>query len=113
MSEHVPEIYTSYRERFAAVAAATDAVGAAVAQGPLTERDQRLVKLGIAIGAAAEGAVRSHARRSLALGVTADELHHVALLAITTAGFPAAIAGLGWIDEVIAAEADTPGSPQR
>jgi hypothetical protein len=29
----------------------------------------------------------------------------VAILAITTAGFPAAVAGMGWIDEVLAEEA--------
>src|SRR5918996_1108387 len=34
--------------------------------GPLDPRSARLVKLGVAIGAQAEGAVRSHARRALA-----------------------------------------------
>jgi alkylhydroperoxidase/carboxymuconolactone decarboxylase family protein YurZ len=54
-------------------------------------------------GAVAEGAVRSNARKALDLGVSPDELHHVAMLAITTAGFPTAIAGLQWIDEVLSA----------
>ena len=104
MPEHLPMIYENYRERFPDVAAATDAVGTATAEaGPLDERTQRLVKLGIAIGAVAEGAVRSHARRALDLGAGPDELYQVALLAITTAGFPTAIAGLQWIDEVLVA----------
>jgi len=30
-----------------------------------------------------------------------DEVRHVAMLAVTTCGFPTAIAGLGWIDEVL------------
>ena len=69
--------------------------------GPLDERSARLVKLGIAIGAQAEGAVRSHARRALAEEMHPEELRHVGLLALTTIGFPHTVAGLGWIEEVI------------
>jgi alkylhydroperoxidase/carboxymuconolactone decarboxylase family protein YurZ len=107
MTEHVPDIYASYRDRFVEVAAATDALGAATGSaGPLAERDQRLIKLGIAIGREAEGAVRSNARKALDLGISPEELHHVAMLAISTAGFPAAIAGLQWIDEVLVARVE-------
>jgi alkylhydroperoxidase/carboxymuconolactone decarboxylase family protein YurZ len=70
--------------------------------GPLDARSARFVKLGVAIGAQAEGAVRSHARRALAENMTPDEVRHVGLLALTTIGFPHTVAGLGWIDEVIA-----------
>jgi 4-carboxymuconolactone decarboxylase len=45
--------------------------------------------------------VRSNARKALEAGDTAAEIRHVALLAITTCGFPTAIAGLGWIEEVL------------
>lgn len=104
MTEHVPEIYTDYRERFQAVASAMDGLGAATAgAGPIDERTQRLIKLGLAIGAVAEGAVRSNARKALDLGVSPEELHHVAMLAITTCGLPTAIAGLQWIEEVLRA----------
>ena len=104
MTEHVPEIYADYRERFPEVASAMDGLGAATAAaGPIDDRTQRLVKLGLAIGAVAEGAVRSNARKSLDLGVSPEELHHVAMLAITTCGLPSAIAGLQWIEEVLAA----------
>jgi transposase-like protein len=51
-----------------------------------------------------EGAVRSHARRALAVNMTSDEVRHVGLLALTTIGFPHTVAGLGWIDEVIASK---------
>jgi alkylhydroperoxidase/carboxymuconolactone decarboxylase family protein YurZ len=71
--------------------------------GPLTERDRRLVKLGIAIGRESEGAVRSNVRKARAAGVDDAAIRQAALLAITTAGFPTAIAGLGWIDEVLVA----------
>lgn len=103
---HLPGVYVRFREAFPGVAGALDGLGEAADQaGPLDERTARLVKLGLAVGALAEGAVRSNARKALAAGASHDEVRHVAMLAITTVGFPAAIAGLGWIDEVLAAEA--------
>jgi 4-carboxymuconolactone decarboxylase len=106
MPDHLPAVYERFRERYPGVAAALDACGAAGDDaGPLDDRSRRLVKLGIAVGAGSEGAVRSSTRKALELGITPDELRHVAVLTITTAGFPAAIAGLGWIEEVLVAEA--------
>lgn len=106
MPEYLPDVYTHFRADYPDVAQALDALGAATGTaGPLEERTQRLVKLGIAIGGLAEGAVRSNARRALELGVSAEDLRHVALLAITTASFPTAIAGLSWIEEVLGTEA--------
>lgn len=61
---------------------------------------RRLVHLALALGAGSEGAVHSHARRGLAEGLTADELEHVAWLAVTTLGWPQCIKGLTWIRDV-------------
>ncbi len=100
--EYLPDVYLKFRSEFPGVATAVDALGGAVDEsGPLDKRTARLVKLGLAIGASAEGAVKSNARKALAAGATADEVRQVALLAITTCGFPAAIAGSGWVDEVL------------
>lgn len=105
MDEYLPEAYTSFRDDFPQLASALDALGAAGDEaGPLDEKAQRLVKLGLAIGTESEGAVRSNARKALAAGANPAELRHAAVLAITTCGFPTAIAGLGWIDEVLRAE---------
>jgi alkylhydroperoxidase/carboxymuconolactone decarboxylase family protein YurZ len=105
MSEYLPGVYLRFRDDYPDVAGALDALGEAVdAVGPLDERTARLVKLGLSIGALADGAVRSNVRKALAAGATPDELRQVALLAITTCGFPAAIAGIGWVDEVLSAE---------
>lgn len=101
--EHLPNVYLRFRDGYPKVAAALDGLGESTdGAGPLDERTARLVKLGLAIGASAEGAVRSNARKALAAGATAEEIRHVALLGVTTCGFPAAIAGFGWIDEVLA-----------
>ena len=71
------------------------------ASGPLNEKFRRLVKLGIAIGSESEGAVKSHTRRALALGISSKEIYHVVLLGLTTIGFPKMIATLNWVHEVL------------
>lgn len=106
IQDHLPDVYVRFRDVYPDVAAALDNLGEAVnAAGPLDERTTRLVKLGLAIGAQAEGAVRSNVRKALAAGATTGEVRQAAVLAITTCGFPAAIAGIGWVDEVLSAEA--------
>ncbi len=69
------------------------------AAGPLNEKTRRLVKLGIAIGSESEGAIKSHTRRALAIGITSDEIRHAVLLGLTTVGFPKMIAALNWVHE--------------
>jgi alkylhydroperoxidase/carboxymuconolactone decarboxylase family protein YurZ len=104
VSDYLPDIYVSFRDRFPEVAKAHDSLGAALdASGPLDARTRRLVKLGIAIGGLAEGAVRSNVRKALGEGATPEEIRHVVTLAISTTGFPAAIAALQWVGEVLEA----------
>jgi len=73
---------------------------AASEAGPLEGATRRLVKLALAIGTGSEGAVHSHVRRGLEEGLSAEELEHVAVLAVPTLGFPRAIAALTWIRDV-------------
>ena len=63
--QYLPEIYSRFREQFPALSANLEALAESANAGPLDERTSRLVKLGIAIGAMSEGAVRSNARRAL------------------------------------------------
>lgn len=102
MEEYLPKVYTEFTRRYARIADAQGELAAAVDEtSPFDERTTRLLKLALAIGAEADGAVRSNVRKGLERGVTEEELRAVALLAITTCGFPAAIAGFGWIDDVV------------
>jgi 4-carboxymuconolactone decarboxylase len=101
MTAHLPTIYTEFRSRFPDVTRSLDGLAATVdAAGPLDERTVRLVKLGVAVGAQAEGAVRSNVRKALDAGVSAEEIEQVVLLALTTRGFPAVVAAWGWVREV-------------
>jgi alkylhydroperoxidase/carboxymuconolactone decarboxylase family protein YurZ len=45
--------------------------------------------------------MHSHGRRALESGATPDELRHVAVLAITTLGFPSAMAIRAAIEDVL------------
>jgi 4-carboxymuconolactone decarboxylase len=98
MTDYLPEVYQNFERRFPAVKEAFDALGAA---GPLGERERRLIKLGIAVGAESEGGVRSHVRKLLGIGVSEAEILHTIVLALTTIGFPATNAALSWAEEVL------------
>jgi len=107
MQEYLPEPYMTFRDRYPQVAEATDNLGRQVGEaGPLADRERRLANLGVAIGALAEGAVRANVRKGLDAGISVDAIRQVALLAITTAGFPTAIAAMTWVDEVVAARSE-------
>ncbi|MFQ5837874.1 MAG: carboxymuconolactone decarboxylase family protein [Thermoplasmata archaeon] len=69
--------------------------------GPLDPKTRELVKLGISIGARMEGAAHSHTRRAIEKGATPDELRHVALLALTTLGFPNMMSALLWVEDIL------------
>jgi len=100
-TEHLPEVYRSFRRRFPDVVRRHDAVAEAVdAAGPLDEQTLRLVKLGIALGAQSDGAVRSNVRKALEAGVSRESIEQVVLLGLTTRGFPATIAAWKWTSEV-------------
>ena len=90
VAKEQPELWRAFQARGAATGAA----------GPLSEREQRLVNLALALGGDSEGATHSHARRGLADRLSPQELEHVAFLAITTLGWPQAIRGLTWIRDI-------------
>jgi alkylhydroperoxidase/carboxymuconolactone decarboxylase family protein YurZ len=68
--------------------------------GPLEEKIQELVKLGIAIGVNSKGGVRSAVRKALSAGATQEEIQHAVLLSTTTTGFPNMIAAMEWTKDV-------------
>ena len=100
---YLPKIYENFQRQFPQVFSDYKQLGIATRQaGPLDEKSQDLIKLGIAIGANSRGAVMSHTRKALAAGATAEEIRHAVLLALTTTGFPNTMAAMAWIEEVLA-----------
>jgi 4-carboxymuconolactone decarboxylase len=99
---YLPEVYKGFKKHFPKIAKTYDNLAISCNEGgPLDEKTRELVKLGIAIGLSSEGAIKSHTRRALKAGATAEETRHAVLLTLTTAGFPAAIAAMKWVDEVL------------
>lgn len=90
LAEQYPDVWKGY----------ADLGEAAANAGPLTDREKRLVKLALSIGAASEGAVHSHTRRAKAEGIEPAALHQVALLAIGPLGLPRAVAAKTWIEDI-------------
>ena len=100
---YLPTVYEKFQQRFPEVFEGYKQLGITTRKaGPLDEKTQDLVKLGIAVGANSRGAVMSHTRKALAAGATAEEITHAVLLALTTTGFPNMIAAMNWIEEVLA-----------
>ena len=100
---YLPKIYENFQTKFPQVFKDYKQLGIATRQaGPLDEKTQGLVKLGIAVGVNSRGAIMSHTRKALAAGATSEEITHAALLALTTTGFPNTMAAMAWIEEVFA-----------
>jgi len=98
----LPAAYERFQRTYRRVWEAYDRLGARVHRsGPLDPRVRELVKLGMAIGGRLEGAVRSHAGRALEAGAARGEIEHVVALAVTTVGFPTAVAAFTWVEDIL------------
>ncbi len=72
---YLPGIYEKFSQEFPDIAEKYKHLGLACrSAGPLEQKTQDLVKLGIAIGISSQGAVRSHTRKALASGATREEI---------------------------------------
>lgn len=99
---YLPKVYQRFSDRFPEVFKDFQQLGKSCrAAGSMEQKWQDLIKLGIAVGANSRGAVMSHTRKALESGANPEEIVHVVLLSLTTAGFPNMIAALGWVDEVL------------
>lgn len=98
----LPGRFLKFKDNYPNIFQAYESLGIAAAEaGPLNKKEISLVKLGIAAGAKMEGAVHSHTRRALEAGASPEEIRQVALLAVTTLGFPTMMAVLSWIDDTL------------
>jgi|CXWL01.1.fsa_nt_gi alkylhydroperoxidase/carboxymuconolactone decarboxylase family protein YurZ len=102
MAARLPARAQQVAREFDAVWKAHQAFGSACSSaGPLEGETRRLVKIALAVGRGAEGAVHAHVRQALAEGVAPEAIRHVALLAMPTIGFPQSVAALSWIDDIL------------
>jgi 4-carboxymuconolactone decarboxylase len=101
----IPVRFQEFIKRYPQVATAYESLaGECRHSGPLGERDQALVKLGIAAGSHMEGSVRSQVRKALDIGLQPDEIRHAILLAMISIGFPRMMAALAWTEDILKEE---------
>jgi len=102
----LPKTFLDFAQRFPDLAQAHQQMGEAARHaGPLDERTQHLVKIGICLGAGLESAMRSHVRRAIAAGATREQIEHAVALGMTTCGFPRTVAAWRWVGEQFDREA--------
>lgn len=101
----LPKNYVQFRSRYKKLAGALDNLGKAVREeGPLDEKSAQLIQLAAAASIRSEGAVHSHCRRALDAGASTDEIRHAVILLTSTLGFPAMMAALSWVEDVLNAD---------
>ena len=97
-----PEFYQKAKKKYPEFFESYEALStAARSAGPLDEKTVALVKLGLAIGAGLEGATHSSTRKAKTAGCSAEEIEHVALLSVTSIGFPAMMRARAWVHDVL------------
>ncbi len=93
----LPQTFEAFVKRFPEIDQAHQNTARALdAAGPLDARTSALVKLAICVGAGLESAVRSHVRRALDAGVSAEEIEHALVLGVNSIGFPPSVAAWQW-----------------
>ena len=99
---YLPKIYEKFSSAYPELFDRYNQLGAACRKaGPLDEKSQNLIKLGISLGVNSRGGVMSSTRKALKSGASREEIVHAVLLGLTTTGFPNMMAALGWVEEVI------------
>jgi AhpD family alkylhydroperoxidase len=69
--------------------------------GPIDEKTAQLIQLAASIASKSEGATHSHTKRALMLGASKEEIRHCVLILTNTVGFPAVMAGLSWVNDIL------------
>ena len=102
MAEITQKHYLGIKKRFGEVITAVENLGQTIkTAGPINAKEAELIQLAAALAIRSEGGVHSHVRRALDAGATKEELYHTLILLTSTIGFPAVMAGISWIDDVL------------
>ena len=98
-----PKTYNEFCARYPDLEKAWELINqAGRCAGSLDEKTQRLIKLGISVGAMREGAIHSGVRKALKMGITRREIEQIVALAAGTLGMPATVAVFSWVRDTMA-----------
>lgn len=102
MKKKIPNHYEMVKKYHPEYISAVESLGnVAKESGPLDRKTAHLIQIAASVTSKSEGAVHSHTRRALESGATADEIRHSVIILTNTIGFPAVMAGLSWVNDVL------------
>jgi alkylhydroperoxidase/carboxymuconolactone decarboxylase family protein YurZ len=103
MDKQIPKHYEQVKKYHPEYLEAVEKLGEATKKsGPLTEKHAQLIQLAASIAIRSEGATHSHTKRALEAGATKEEIRQSVLLLTNTIGFPNVMAGMTWVNDVLA-----------
>ena len=98
----LPKRFEKLHQDYPEVVSAYELLGKAVhSSGPLDDKTRALIKLAISAGAGLEGAVHSHTRKAIEMGISKEEIRQTVLLALPTIGLPSTMAAMSWVDDLL------------
>jgi 4-carboxymuconolactone decarboxylase len=88
--EDLHEAFSMFKEDFPDVYSAHESLGKLIHEegGPLSEKVRWLIKIAVSAGSGHRVSLQTHIAKAWEAGVTDEEIKHVLLLTIQTAGFP-------------------------
>jgi AhpD family alkylhydroperoxidase len=102
MKSKPPKRYLRLKTAQPEFVAAWEAISKAVREtGPLPPKTGHLIQLAASAAVRSEGAVHSHTRRLVELKATPEEIRQAVMLTAATIGFPAVMAALTWVDDIL------------
>ena len=102
MSNQRPKHYQSVQQHYPQYIRAIESLGQQCKElGPLDSKQAHLLQLAAAAARGLEGAVHSHCRQALNAGASPEEIHHCLIILTTTLGFPAVMAAMSWVNDIL------------
>ncbi|MBE0655347.1 MAG: carboxymuconolactone decarboxylase family protein [Bacteroidales bacterium] len=102
MTDKIASHYQTVKDFHPEYMEAVEKLGlAAKNAGPLDPKTAQLIQLAGSIACRSEGAVHSHTKRALEAGASREEIRHTVLVLTNTLGFPAVMAGMSWVNDIL------------
>jgi AhpD family alkylhydroperoxidase len=100
--KQLPKRFKKFQKDFPDVAKAYEELGTTVHKcGPLNEKTRALIKLAISTDAGMEGAAHSHTRKAIEASCSEAEINQTFMLALPNIDFPATMAVMSWVEDII------------
>ncbi|RLD86565.1 MAG: carboxymuconolactone decarboxylase family protein [Bacteroidetes bacterium] len=102
MTHKIAQHYEKVKKHHPGFLEAVENLGlAAKKAGPIDEKNAQLIQLAASVAIRSEGATHSHTKRALETGATEEEIRHCVIMLTNTIGFPAVMAGLSWVNDIL------------